>query len=82
MGEHQGKQQRLRNGHKWLIMKKFQRVLLIGLMQKFDPILVQKKEFCLNDREQFKTMFEDIDLNMQIGGKYPVLMKIVALKRH
>ena len=51
-------------------------------MQKFDPILVQKKEFCLNDREQFKTMFEDIDLNMQIGGKYPVLMKIVALKRH
>ena len=46
-------------------------------MQEFDPILVQKLEFCLNDREQFKTMFKDIDLNMQIRGKYPVLMEIL-----
>ena len=34
-------------------------------------------QFCLNDREQFKTMFKDIDLNMQIWGKYPVLMEIL-----
>ena len=46
-------------------------------MQEFDSILVQKIEFCLNDRGQFKTMFKDIDLNMQIRGKYPVLMEIL-----
>ena len=46
-------------------------------MQEFDSILVQKIEFCLNEREQFKTMFEDIDLNMQIRVKYPVLMESI-----
>ena len=51
----------------------------VGMMQVYDNTLIRKIELFLKDNKEynFVTGTENIDLNIEVRKKYPVLMSII-----